>query len=354
MSQAASAPVADTASPAQQVTATATATGTDGGQSATSTTTTERDVTPREPRELGSTESIMDALADMDGDHAGSGQDGQDGEPGPEAPETAQGSETPPAEVPEAPSSWTPEEKAMFGQLPPELQQTVIRRETERERFVHTKAQETAQARHQLGQLTQWAEQQMGQSLQAAQMVLEGEYAGIDWLGLQKSDPAIFLQLDADRRERYAAIQRLAAQHQQIAEFGRVQAVQAEAAHLHAEADAAMPQLAAVMGKDVDKAAVRKDVVAYLQHLGAPPEHINGLTHAYQLTMAVKAMLWDKAAHTRAEAAKKVAAAPQMQKTGRAPVSDSGDRDPGRARDALKRHGSSTENVANALKHLGF
>lgn len=351
MSQAASAPVANTASPAPQTA--------DGGQVATTTSATDinrqdggssavsQDAhEPREPRELGSTESIMDALADMDGD-AASGEPDTGGESGSHV-ETEQS-----APAADAPATWSPEEKAMFGQLPPALQQAVVRRETERERFAHAKAQETALARHQLGQLTQWAHQRMEQSLQVAQMSIEGDFAGIDWLALQKADPGTYLQLDAARRERYAMLQQTAAEHQRLSEFGMHQLRQAEAERLQGEYNAVMPQLAAVLGADMDKASVRKDVAAYLRSIGAPPEHIDGISHAYQLSMAVKAMLWDKAADTRAQAAQKVAAAPKVQKTsGRG--TDSAERDPGRARDALRRNGSSTENVANALKHLGF
>jgi hypothetical protein len=45
----------------------------------------------------------------------------------------------------EAPVSWTAEEKATFAQLPRDVQETLSRREGEREKFVQTKAQE---ARH--------------------------------------------------------------------------------------------------------------------------------------------------------------------------------------------------------------
>ena len=47
----------------------------------------------------------------------------------------------------EAPVSWTAEEKAKFKDLPRELQETVTRREADREKFVQSKAQEAAQAR---------------------------------------------------------------------------------------------------------------------------------------------------------------------------------------------------------------
>lgn len=53
------------------------------------------------------------------------------------------------ADIPpiEPPVSWTAEEKAKFKDLPRELQETVTRREADREKFVQSKAQEAAQAR---------------------------------------------------------------------------------------------------------------------------------------------------------------------------------------------------------------
>jgi hypothetical protein len=45
------------------------------------------------------------------------------------------------------PISWTAEDKAKFSELPRELQETVGKREAEREKFVQSKAQEAAQAR---------------------------------------------------------------------------------------------------------------------------------------------------------------------------------------------------------------
>jgi hypothetical protein len=47
----------------------------------------------------------------------------------------------------DAPISWTAEEKTKFAELPRELQETVTRREADREKFVQSKAQEAAQAR---------------------------------------------------------------------------------------------------------------------------------------------------------------------------------------------------------------
>jgi hypothetical protein len=58
------------------------------------------------------------------------------------------------------PVSWTAEEKAAFAALPRDLQETVQKREADRERFVQTKAQEAARARHETEQA---AHQQLAQ-----------------------------------------------------------------------------------------------------------------------------------------------------------------------------------------------
>lgn len=49
-----------------------------------------------------------------------------------------------------APASWTAEEQAEFGELPRALQETVTRREAEREKFVQAKSQEAARVRTEL------------------------------------------------------------------------------------------------------------------------------------------------------------------------------------------------------------
>ncbi len=69
------------------------------------------------------------------------------------------------------PTSWTGENKAKFAELPRELQEYVAQRETEREKFVQSKAQEASKTRSEVVQETWAAVQQI--RLQQAQ-VLQG------------------------------------------------------------------------------------------------------------------------------------------------------------------------------------
>lgn len=69
----------------------------------------------------------------------------------------------------DAPTSWTAEEKAAFASLPRAVQETVQRREAERERFVQAKAQEASQ--HQREAYTQAAQAVAELQEQAAQQL---------------------------------------------------------------------------------------------------------------------------------------------------------------------------------------
>ncbi len=70
-----------------------------------------------------------------------------------------------------APASWKDEEKAIFADLPPDVQKVVARREADREKFIQQKSQEAAQTRQAVTQeavqAIQGINQQHAQALQA-------------------------------------------------------------------------------------------------------------------------------------------------------------------------------------------
>jgi hypothetical protein len=75
------------------------------------------------------------------------GEEAAEGEPEDELPEDEieiEAEDLPPID---APVSWTAEDKAKFADLPRELQETVQKREAEREKFVQSKAQEVTRER---------------------------------------------------------------------------------------------------------------------------------------------------------------------------------------------------------------
>ena len=116
-----------------------------------------------------------------------------------------------------APVSWTAEEKASFQKLPPEVQQTLLRRESEREQGIQTRLREAAEARTRYETLQQQAATERAQQanfLQGALLQLQPELQrlnGIDWAKLASENPAEW----ARQRQTFDDIQGRWAQAQQ-------------------------------------------------------------------------------------------------------------------------------------------
>jgi hypothetical protein len=123
--------------------------------------------------------------------------------------------------------------------------------------------------------------------------------------------------------------------------------------HLQKEFGQVLPAVQTLVGQGFEGKTYAQDLAGYLKSVGAPDDHIRGIDFGYQLVLATKAMLYDKMQKSAQSAAKKVAHAPQVQGV-KARQSGKSEGNPGAAREILRKHGSSTENVADALKQLGF
>lgn len=223
------------------------------------------------------------------------------------------------------PASWDKDSQETFAKLPPELQEKVAAREKEREAFANTKAQEAAQARKEREQLLEFATKEVTQTLRMAQDAIEGEFAGIDWLALQASDPNTFLQLDALRKQRLDKIHGLQQQREALAQqHEHTQRAQAQAT-LQEEAQKVLPDLKRMIGESFTPESFRKDIGGYLEKQGVPSERVGMMSNGWELTISTKAMLYDKMQEAKAQATKKVASAPTVQKSnGRQMMADSG------------------------------
>lgn len=233
--------------------------------------------------------------------------------------------EQPEAPAVKPPASWTKDAQEAFAKLPPELQTVVSARETEREAFANTKAQEAAQARKERDHLVDFATQEVTKTLQMAQDAIEGEFAGIDWLKLQAEDPQTFLQLDAARKQRLARIQGLQ-QHREILQQQRQESERTQAlATLQQEAQNVKPVLQKLMGDEFSEKTFAPKLTKYLTDAGVPKERIGMMQNGFELTLATKAMLFDQMQAAKAQATKKIASAPTVQKSGgKQMVADSG------------------------------
>lgn len=126
----------------------------------------------------------------------------------------------------EPPGSWTAEEKQQFAQLPPALQQTVLRRESERERLLSTQAQKASETERAIAaERQQLADQraQQGQFLQAVLFQLYPEvqqFQAVDWNKLAREQPAEW----AAKRQAFDDLNnRITAAQQQIGAIQQLQ-----------------------------------------------------------------------------------------------------------------------------------
>lgn len=185
------------------------------------------------------------------------------------------------------------------------------------------KAMQEAAAQHREQAMKANAELQT--SLGIMRRVVEGEFAGIDWAGLAKSDPALYVDLQTQYQQRMGAIQQMqknvAAQSAQIAQ---AQAAEAQKA-MEAELAASLPRVKALVGAGYDGEKFRTELVGYLEKSGVPAEAIGMMSKGYELELATKAMLYDKSLEARKAATAKVAEAPKVQAPRGAGSVDDGD-----------------------------
>jgi len=100
----------------------------------------------------------------------------------------------------EPPVSWTADEKQLFAQLPPALQQTLLRRESERERLTSTQSQKATEAEKRLDAERQQLANDRANQVTLLQSVLFQlppdfqRFQNIDWDTLARERPAEWAQ----------------------------------------------------------------------------------------------------------------------------------------------------------------
>lgn len=135
----------------------------------------------------------------------------------------------------EAPVSWDAEAKAKFAELPRELQETVTKREAEREKFVQSKSQEATRARQEAIQTATSELAQIEQSYanQFEQLAAQLRPTAPD-PSLLRVNPEAFFAQEAEYRATLAQQQQLQQQAQQFTQQAKAREAQAEQA-FHAE-----------------------------------------------------------------------------------------------------------------------
>ena len=133
----------------------------------------------------------------------------------------------------DAPVSWTAEEKEKFKDLPRDVQEVLTRRESERERFVQSKAQEAARARHESEQaaVQQLAQIERNYAQQYQAIAAQFDVPEPDPYLMMTDQAAYVTQLTAHKN---AQAQRQQAQQQAAYYAEQAQARDAQAAQAHA------------------------------------------------------------------------------------------------------------------------
>ena len=269
-----------------------------------------------EPQET-ETESVADEAADDAGpEPATSEDDREEAEP--------EGGEELTAPAIEPPTSWSAQDKNLFSQLPPEAQQVIARRESERDRVVQQRTEEIATQRKAFEQ--HWGEiqqerQQHADNLQQLMRVALPEaerFANIDWQRLAAEDPSGYVRMTAERdalRGRLGAIQ---------GEMQQVQAAQQQEAARHfatvrAEQQQKLVERLPDFGDPEKGPKLAGEMRSWLQEQGFSPEEVGQVIDHRVLVVVERAMRADRAAAARQSAeAKRSVAAPTVQQPGAA------------------------------------
>lgn len=207
-----------------------------------------------------------------------------------------------PAEEPviEAPHSWGAEDKALFAQLPREVQEVILSRETQRDRAVFEAFERAAAAsREAEAGLAGLAEVRSAVELAVASagQAFAGRWRNVDWVkAASEMSSEDYNRARALYERDLSEMQRLSAA-QQLAEE------EAFGAFVKAE-EAKLPIYDPELADPEQGMARRGEVMSYLVGAyGYAPEVLNRQVGAAELAIARKAMLYDQlAAHMDARA----------------------------------------------------
>lgn len=215
-------------------------------------------------------------------------EEAEDGAETPDEAGEAEETETEPVAALEAPRYWSQEAKAKFAELPPELQAVVLQQEGPREEAAAKAKQEASEVRQkaeqEIAQVQRFAEA-LSERIPKWQAAFRSKWGdNPDWVAHAQQVGAE--QATLDKLEWEQDRQQLA-EAQQAAEIAQTQA---RKAYIEAEE-------AKLAGSELADRTKRAEVARYLLETGkddVTPERL-GQISAFELTLAHKAMLWDRA-----------------------------------------------------------
>jgi hypothetical protein len=262
-----------------------------------------------------------------------------------------------PAIIP--PNSWNAEEKEQFKLLPPEIQQTLARRESERDSAVSQRMQQLAEQRKsiegQVAQATQ-AQTQYAQTLNQLLSLTVPELQEIentDWVRLASEDQHEYIRRTAVRdglRQRVGYMQQ---QMQQVQQQQQQQMLAQHQEHLVQQYQVLTEQVPEF--RDANKAqALVQDIGQTMQGYGFTTEEIGSVADARIVrVMARLAVLERQEAVKRSALAKRTSApAPRMMTPNAPPTrQDNQNKKMSEQFNTLKRSGS-VRDAAAILEHI--
>lgn len=278
--------------------------------------------------------------------------EGADAAPAEEQPSgEEQGEDTedaPPAVEP--PSSWARDYKEMFKSLPPELQRAVAERERDRDVDLRRGQDEAANLRKtaeaeamQARAIREQLHRELTETLPALKERMDA-WSGIDWIKLGAEDPGEYARLRAIydvEREQFGRAEQERYRLDQQAAGERQQAMQSWVAEQETKLVKLIPEW-----KDTDKGRRElTDVRAYLKDQGVHPTLVAQLSDAGQISIARKAMLYDRA-QARISKPAPPAAAPRVQRPGSARPEPSADEASERDMNRLRKSGDPRDAAA--------
>lgn len=170
------------------------------------------------------------------------------------------------------------------------------------------------------------------------------QYDRVDWVGLATNDPLEYPKVRAQYDQIVGAYQRASAQYQQRATAITQERQNLTAYQLQQEAAALRERIPE--WRDPDKyQAGAQELRGYLINQGADPRDVDTLSSSLAVSIARKAMLYDKLRADKASKSKQVRNAPPVVKPG-ANNADSGKTNFAKAKQDLRRMGQRGQNKA--------
>jgi len=245
------------------------------------------------------------------------------------------------------PRSWDADARAVFATLPPDIQQTIVERESQRDRAVSKAQQEAGDARRR-------AEQEAGEIGQFKgaldQLIRRGQATFQDrWSDFEQNFPALVDQFGAEQALKWRAerdhelseLARLNAAHQQTAQHQRARFLAAESQRL--------TELSPELTDPKTGGARRESLAKWLVEQGVPRGTIPELD-ARTVALAYDAMRFRVGAHKVQEA--KTRPAPAPARPGAKPTAAQAARPQHRTVETAKSRFAQTRSVDDAVALL--